>query len=178
MKTAIKESELDLAFATAIRENEDFRFWVLSKTKFRATHARLMAEEQAAARRTAKHWWKHWWCKVPELGRDSETDIFMVFEIAETRRRFAIHVENKTLGGSFTEQQPESYDFRARHMMKQHRSVFGYTDFDTLLIAPLGFKEKNDEACRAFGCYIAYEDIAPYVPEFKHALNHTILQGG
>lgn len=159
------ESDYDLAFATGIRDCQDFRHWVLSRTKFGDCKARVLADEQAAARK-AKHWWKHWWCRVPELGKDSETDVFLVFEHPHTFARFALHVENKTAEGSFTENQAESYACRAAYMMTKHRDLFGYTAFDTLIIAPRAFKQRHEWECNLFGSYLSYEEIGEFLPAF------------
>ena len=121
--------------------------------------------EQASAR-AAKFWWKHWWCRVPELDAETETDIFIVFEVAETKERFALHVENKMANGSFAEKQPESYAFRAEHMMRKARYL-NYTDFETILISPLSFRDKNRMRCDLFDCYISYEDLSEFIPEFS-----------
>ena len=162
-----RESDLDLAFARKIKESPEFVLWVLGRTKFKkyGSDVRLLDEEQASAR-TAKFWWKHWWCRVPELDTESETDIFIVFEIAETKQRFALHIENKMANGNFTEKQPESYAFRAKHMMSKPRYL-DYTDFETILISPLSFRSRNKMRCDLFGCYISYEDISEFIAEFR-----------
>ena len=162
----LSESDYDLAFATGIRESSEFRNWVLSRTKFGDCEARVLADEQAAARR-AKHWWKHWWCRVPELGRDSETDVFLVFERPGSYDRFALHVENKTAEGIFTENQVESYPIRAKHMMIKHRELFGYTDFDTVLIAPHAFGQRHVRECNLFGSFLTYEEIGRFISVFN-----------
>jgi len=159
------ESDYDRAFATAMRDREDFRNFVLGHTKFGDFQARVMADEQAAARK-AKHWWKHWWCRVPELEKDSETDVFLVFERADSLERFALHVENKMGNGSFTQNQAESYAVRAKHMMRMHERLFGYIDFDTMLIAPQSFQERHKEQAELFGAYLSYEEIGHYIPDF------------
>ncbi|MER8911537.1 hypothetical protein NKH99_28445 [Mesorhizobium sp. M0854] len=45
-----------------------------------------------------------------------------------------------------------------------------YSDFETLLLAPLDFIERNRVRCTAFGQRISYEDIAQAVPLFGDAL--------
>lgn len=160
-----KEDDLNLAFANKLVESPEFVSWMLSRTKFRkdVAHAQLLHEEQAI--RPAKFWWKHWWCKVPELNADSETDIFLVFQIDEGRQRFALHIENKLANSTFTKRQPESYAFRARHMMNKPRYLY-YSDFETVLMAPLIFQSTYRSKCGLFDRYISHEDIANFVPEF------------
>ena len=162
---AKKEGELDLAFASEIERSEEFRSWVLKQTKFNndATTAKLLHEEQGKDRLV---WWKHWWCRVPELGEERETDIFLVFEIPDTNKtRFALHIENKKGNGRFLEGQPEGYEPRARFMMNEEKYL-SYSDFETILIAPLSFKDKNEDQCEIFDTYISYEDIARFIPYF------------
>jgi hypothetical protein len=112
------ESDLDLAFANKMAEAPDFVAWVLSHTKFHeyALRVRVLHKEQARARPhvEARFWWRQWRCEVPKLGQESETGIFIVFERMDTKRRFALHVENKTASGRLTEMQAESYEPRAR----------------------------------------------------------------
>jgi hypothetical protein len=163
------ESDLDLAFANEMAESPEFVAWVLSHTKFHeyAWRIRVLHKEQARARPhvDAQFWWKQWWCKIPELGTESETDIFIVFERMDTKRRFALHVENKTASGRLTEMQAESYEPRARFMMNQ-KGYLNHTDFTTMLIAPRMFARNNWAQCASFDCYIPYDRIAKSVPAF------------
>ena len=159
-----KEGELDLAFASKMEESPEFRSWILHHTKFRdfSSRARLLHEEQGSDRPI---WWKHWWCRIPELGEERETDIFLVFEIEDSGKRFALHIENKKGNGKFLEGQPEGYEPRARFMMNDEKYL-SYSEFETVLIAPLVFREKNEEKCNLFGAYIPYEEIAAFIPDF------------
>jgi hypothetical protein len=161
-----RESELDSAFANKLRESPEFVSWLLSRTKFSeyGARVRLLDEEQASIRQRT-FWWKHWWCTIPELAEERETDIFVVFEIMDTRERFALHVENRLSDGAFQRGQAEAYDFRAKHMMNMDRYL-NYSDYQTILISPISFKNKNGIKCDLFGCHIAYEDIAEFIPEF------------
>jgi hypothetical protein len=163
----LREEELDRAFANKLRESHEFLLWVLGHTGFsKYKNVRLMHEEQLQARRS-KEWWRHWWCGVPNLDRQSETDIFIVCEVPETRKRFAVHFENKIANGSFTTDQAQSYDERAKYMMhKMHREKFGYTDYETVLISPESFREKYRRDADLFHRFISHEDIAEFVPEF------------
>jgi hypothetical protein len=161
-----KESDLDSAFARKIKESPEFVSWLLSRTKFSqyGSRVRLLDEEQASIR-PRKFWWKHWWCTIPELTEQRETDIFVAFEIMDTGERFALHVENKLSNGTFSQGQAEAYGFRARHMMNKVRYL-NYTDYQTILISPISFKNKNGTKCDLFNCHITHEDIAKFIPEF------------
>lgn len=162
------EDQLNLAFAEMIAESAEFRRWVIEKTKFAGagTSSKLLREEQAAAR-SAKYWWRHWWCFVPEVGAESETDIFLAFEESNSKKRFALHFENKIENSTFQPNQAESYDCRARHMLTNTKSAtLRCTEFDTILIAPASFHAAYEGQCAHFGCFIAHEEIARFIPQF------------
>jgi hypothetical protein len=162
------EDSLSLAFANKLTDSPEFISWVLSQTKFaeHAKTAKLLSEEQAAAR-TARFWWRNWWCHVPDLGEESETDIFLVFEDAKTGKRFSLHIENKIANSTFTPNQEASYAVRATYMLHYTKAAeFRCTDFDTVLIAPHSFRNKYREQSDQFGCFIAHEDIAKFIPSF------------
>lgn len=148
------EVELDRAFANKLKDSHEFLMWVLGHTGFsKHQKVRLMHEEQLQARKR-KEWWRHWWCGVPNLDKQSETDIFIVCEVPETRKRFAVHFENKTANGAFTTAQAQSYDQRANYMMhKKHREMFGYTDYETVLISPEIFRKKHRSDADCFQRY-------------------------
>jgi hypothetical protein len=163
------ERDLNLAFAEKMIEAPEFVAWVLGQTKFSeyASRVRVLHQEQAHARPhvEAEFWWKQWSCAVPELGTRSETGIFIVFERTDTKRRFALHIENKTATGRLTEMQAESYERRARFMMHQ-KGYLNHADFTTVLIAPRMFGRNNWAKCASFDCYFPYDRIAKFIPAF------------
>src|SRR4030088_2688794 len=111
----VTEDELCLAFSERAKESREFFAWVLSRTKFSnyAACVRLLHNEQMDIR-PRKFWWRHWWCNIPGLKKGGETDIFMVFEISDSKQRFALHIENKKDNGRFGEGQVEAYRIRAQ----------------------------------------------------------------
>jgi hypothetical protein len=127
----------------------------------------LLADEQVAARPKVKpeNWWRHWWCRLPELDRERETDIFLVFENCDDRSRFALHVENKQ-DAKFSVDQAEDYEHRARWMMATPRYL-NYTDFQTMLISPSSVAARWQRAAEHFHCCLSYEDIGQFIPEFR-----------
>jgi len=162
------EDSLNLAFANKLLDSPEFIAWVLGHTKFSqyAAGVRLLKDEQEKARR-ARFWWRHWWCRIPESGEDSETDIFLVFEVIKSGMRFAVHIENKIAGSTFTPRQEFNYAARALHMLSNTKSAsFKCTDFDTVLIAPTSFRDRFSEPCSQFGCFISHEDISKFIPSF------------
>lgn len=163
-----QEAALDEIFANKIVESHEFRSWLLSRTKFAKLwpHARLLKEEQAAAR-AGKPWWKNWWCRVPEYDSDLATNIFVVFEIERTKLRFALHIENIGPFETFGENESESYKARALYMMNRDRFL-SYMDFETVLLAPREFI-LNDSRSLNFDRRIPYETIAGFAPQFAIA---------
>jgi len=160
------EDALCRLFANMMRNSQDFRAWVLSQTKFEGRSARLLAEEQASSRPKVnpENWWRHWWRKIPELDQERESDIFFVFEDEVDGGRFALHIENKQ-DAKFLPGQAEDYESRARWMMRMPRYL-NYSDFQTMLIAPQSYRERNQQAAGRFHCFISYEDIGRFIPEF------------
>ena len=168
MASKISEFDLDLAFAEAVRQSDVFQTWLVGRTKFASLVPDLRLLDKEQGQRKAKHWWRHWWCRVPELERDSETDVFIVFENIGGRR-IALHVENKPPHGKFTFQQAESYAPRARHMMGKAQFM-GYHDFTTVIVAPNAFLTSNEAGAAQFDVRLAYEDVGRYVPLFADAV--------
>jgi hypothetical protein len=163
----LSEEALCLAFAEKVKESPQFRLWLLNKTKF-ATHGpkvRVLHEEQMSLR-PRKYWWKHWWCKFPgQKKAGDEIDIFIVFEISQSKRRFALHIENKRHNGKFEDGQPEGYRLRAQHMANRE-DYLAYDDFETILISPAAFRSKYKIACDLFDSRVSYEELAQFIPEF------------
>lgn len=167
----ISEADLDHAFAETLLVSRDFQIWFLSQGRFArySQTARLMNEEQAAAR-TAKHWWKHWWTRMPD-GSEGETDIFLVFETPDAER-FAVHIENKPPHGTLTLRQ--AVDYRKRAIVKAHTAKWlNYSDFEVVLLTPRAFADGNAEAARQYDRVIHYEDIAGFAPLFGTSLART-----
>jgi hypothetical protein len=161
----VNEDQLCAIFADHIRLNSQFRGWVLSQTKFHhlALEAILLSDEQA--KRPAKAWWRHWWTTVKENNRQSETDIFLVFEHASCR--FALHIENK-FTAPISENQAADYRIRAEQM-KLNKWV-PYVDFETMIIAPKAYLLKNVEQCKKFDRSLSYEEIGEHVEIFANIL--------
>lgn len=166
---AIKEVELDHAFAEHLEAAPEFQKWLISKTRFSrfADNATLLVEEQAASRR-ANHWWKHWWIRLRD-GTESETDIFAVFEASPTTR-FALHIENKPPHGKLLMKQAADYRRRAIEMAGKDRFL-RYDDFATLLLAPKMFMQKHAECAQQFDTQISYEEISNAIPLFAEAIS-------
>jgi hypothetical protein len=163
----IREVELDHAFAEAVEADKAFQRWVVAGGRFSrfADEAVLLIEEQRTARASAKHWWKHWWCRLPD-GSESETDVFLVFEVE--RLRFALHIENKPPHGKLGMRQAADYRRRAAFMANEERWL-NYADFETLLLAPAAFLAANPACASQFDRTLAYEEVGRFVPKFALA---------
>lgn len=160
------EDKLNDLFANKVMHSPEFRAWLLARTKFAnlSGHVRILDESEYMIR-PRRFWWRHWWCAgIPNCG-EKETDVFLVFEDITDKKRFALHVENKMRNGKFTFLQAECYAARGKHMMNR-REFLRYSDFETMLIAPLGFKNQYSEPAALFDRYISYEEIAPFIAEF------------
>lgn len=162
----LSEDQLCEAFADAVRDRQEVRFWLLGQTKF-AKHAQraiLLDKEQMAIRKRER-WWRHWWCHVPDLNKDRETDIFMVFEVESVNSRFALHIENKKDNYRFNDGQAHSYRPRALYMMNDSRFL-SYSDFETILLAPTSFRNRYRKDVELFDVFLAYEDVSLFLPSF------------
>lgn len=101
-----------------------------------------------------------------EESREGETDVLVVFEDSLSGKRFALHIENKTATGAFTPLQPEMYRVRAEAWLG--KSNYGsYEDFETMLVAPQAFYDRNAEGSSLFDRFVPHEEIAEFVREFS-----------
>ena len=167
------EKDLDPIIEKAFNDSEDFVKWFLSKTKYTDTDARCVwsRSDSPWSKITFKH-------VDPETGvesditRDSETDILVVLE-ADDGVRFAFHIENKLAGGSYTQYQPEMYRSRANAWINNDK--YGrYTEFETVLLAPLAFYKNNLETSKPFDRYVSYEEASIFIPELVGACRWPI----
>ena len=105
------------------------------------------------------------WYRSPETGLDSETDIFLRFEMTNGPA-FALHIENKTATGSFRKGQADAYRRRANDLKERWR----YEEYSIVLIAPAAFRQRFASECEKFDAFIPYEDIAEHIPLFSMAI--------
>ncbi len=168
----MREVELDHAFTETFEASAAFRRWILANSRFsrHSDTARLLRDEQARARESARHWWKHWWSYMPD-GTSSETDIFAVFEI-DGGRRFALDIENKPAHGKIELRQAADYRRRAVLWANDPRYL-NYEDFETVLIAPAAFIAAHGVCVSEFDRSLAYEAIGEWVPAFFEALHRS-----
>ncbi len=170
VQARLLEDDLCRAFAEEMARSGAFKNWVLSRTKFsdRGFQARVLKDEQIAARPKVlpERWWRHWFWKIPDLGREYETDVFIVLD-CEGGFRFALHVEFK-LGSELSPGQAESYRPRAEHVMASDVRL-QHEDFATILVAPKALPDRNPTAAAHFDCILSLEELAVFLPEFAQA---------
>jgi hypothetical protein len=76
-------------------------------------------------------------------------------------------IENKKKA-RFLSGQAEGYGPKGRFMSNKSKYL-NFSDFSTVLLAPMQFRAANRKQADIFDTYIAYEKIAEFVPEFGSA---------
>lgn len=148
------EKELDQAFAAGLREDPGLLTWLVNQTKFAGCDFDIVLIRS-----------DHPWYRSKLTGKDSETDILIVLKNRATEGVIALHVENKLAGGKFEPNQPETYKSRAQDWIGLKK--FGaYSDYETILIAPAEFIERNAQEASHFDRRIHHEAIAAFLPIF------------
>ena len=85
MAGKVGELALDHVFWNLVSSNPAFEQWLLARTKFGGRSLKLVRDEK----------WHQRWYRDPETGRDSETDILLIFADPANGARYALHIENK-----------------------------------------------------------------------------------
>lgn len=162
------EKELDRALAAELEANHKFLDWLVSQTKFAGRGAVFHSC------RADHPWGTHPFPTIdPVTGenattkRQSETDVLLVVSDRDGQL-LGLHIENKIGPGKFTDLQPEMYAHRAAHWIGNPR-YGGYADFETVLLAPEVFRERNAIQAALFGCFISHESAGQYIPLFRQA---------
>ena len=166
------EKDLDQALEYALANDKRFAAWLLDKTKFADRHANYLWSR-------ADHPWGTIEYQSAEDAKagvgpkqyQSETDVLVVFS-DENNQRFALHIENKLENGHFTELQPELYKARAEQWIGNEKYM-SYTDFETVLIAPQAFYDRNCEDAEKFDRYVPYEQVGNFIADFRRRLTHA-----
>lgn len=162
------EKQLDQALDTALRDNEVFLAWFIGKLNRGVAYPR-------------RHWSRanYVWGKVklllpnPSTGaleavwREGETDVLLVLE-GPSGQRLGVHIENKLATGHFTQYQPEVYAARAEAWVGDPKYE-SYQQWETVLLAPHAFYERNRlEACK-FTTFVSHEEVALWLPLFAQS---------
>ena len=168
VRTMPTEKHLDQAFDAALRENPHFFAWFVAKLRRGAAYPKW-------------HWSRanYAWGKVklllpnPSTGaleavwREGETDILVVLE-GSTGERLGVHIENKRAGGSFTPYQPDVCAARAEAWLGQAKYE-NYQEWETVLLSPRSFYDRNTPEVRKFTTFVPHEDVALWLPVFAKA---------
>ena len=160
MQANSNELELDHAFWNALVANRPFQTWLLSRTKFETRSLCLVTDEK----------WHQRWYRDPETGKDSETDILLMWRDEESGERFAIHIENKPAHRAWESSQAINYRRRAENRKKAWR----YTDFELVLLAPLAFVARHQSEAAHFDIALTYEEVGTFVPAFAAAATDPV----
>lgn len=162
------EKQLDHLLEKRLHDDEGFRTWFLSKTLKGGAFSRLVFLR-------ANNPWGKIRTILPNqdtgaleaVVREAETDVLVVVE-SRDGKRLALHIENKLASGKFMQYQPEMYAARAEAWRKNEK-YGSYDEWETVLISPRSFKDRNESDARKFTSFIAHEEIAQYVSAFNSA---------
>jgi hypothetical protein len=167
------EKQLDIALERALKESEEFRRWFLSKTAFAREQASLvLCRSDWPWGRVKLRLWNPQTQAYETATHEGETDLLVVFQ--STRRgRFALHIENKLRSGRFTDRQPELYRARAAAWAGKVKYQ-DYDEWETVLVAPLEFYQRNEYEASKFSRFISHEDIAVHISEFRAAAEQAL----
>jgi len=161
------EKELDAAFAQSLVANPAFASWLVEQTRFKGRGGKC---------RSARS--DHPWGKFPfeslnpATGKsesklvERETDVLAIYQ-AEDGEVLGLHIENKLARSKFRSLQAESYAARAAYWVN-NQNYGNYTSWETILVAPRSFYERHREASSAFGLFVPHEEVAGFIPLFRH----------
>ena len=158
------EKELDRALAEELETNPAFLSWFMSHTTFSGSGAVFHSC------RSDHPWGTHPFQQADGQGqnvvtqRQSETDILLNIR-DRNGRILGVHIENKVGAGKFTNFQAEMYPQRAAHWVGNER-YGAYEHFDTVLVAPEAFRQRNAEQAALFGAFISHEAVARHISLF------------
>jgi hypothetical protein len=161
------EKYLDLALAAKLEDDPAFLQYLLARTSFRDRGAEFRSC------RSNHPWGAHPYPQTDSAGtetivtRQSETDVLLTVT-AKDGEVLGVHIENKIGQGRFTANQADMYKYRADHWVGNPK-YGAYTAFDTILIAPAAFVERNAKQAAPFGARFTHEEIADFIPEFGTA---------
>lgn len=155
-------SGLDEIFAAKLLESHEFRSWLLSRTKFARLWplARLLKDEQQETQGEGA-----WWGNLrTDAHGGIATKMLFVFEVEQTKLRFALHLEMVKDPGELEASEQGSYRTFAQAMMNQE-AFLNYMDFETVLLAPQALIV-GDARTLNFDRRIPFETVAGFVPQF------------
>lgn len=164
--------------AGALEQRNDFRRWLLGRTKFslHAEGARLLCDQQRLTRSlSAENWWRSYWVSrayehFHECG-ERETDLLAIFETPNSFR-FALHIEVKAPGDRFGVEQAADYRRRAncwKGRDRAPRTVLPHDDAATLLLCDRGFAGRNAAKVAFFDTVFFHDEIGAMISPYPDA---------
>jgi len=156
--------------ARALVEVQDFRTWVLKRTRFAAyaSKAQLLHKDMKARRNpSAETWWRSHYtekCRCPGCS-GQETDLLAVFSAGATR--FTLHFEVKRPGDKFphNKDQARNYGLRAQCWTRTPPpAILPHQEADTLLIFSETQREEFSPHIEKFGASFTFEDASTALP--------------
>ncbi len=167
--TQYTEKDLDKILDDGFRNSNAFSNWFLSKTRFsnigasyswsRSDHPGGRFDFEIRNSESGE---------AETITRDSETDVIVIYEDTDGNR-IALHIENKLANGKYTLYQPEFYAQRAKAWLN-NENYGGYSDYETVLVAPLEFYANNFQDSQKFDKFVSYEEVGLLLPEFSEYL--------
>jgi hypothetical protein len=162
------EKDLDRALHEALETNARFREWFVAQLRFGRGYTKLVLCRS-----------NHPWGKVrlilpnkqtgalEPVDREGETDVLAVFE-HPSGDRLGVHVENKLSSGVFTLYQPEVCAARAERWIGL-KEYGAYHRWETVLLAPNAFIDRNGTESRKFISCVPHESVAAHLSVFRVA---------
>ena len=157
------EKELDRALHASLEHDQAFRAWFVRQLSKGLNYPDFVSCRS-----------DHPWGKVRAILADptsgalraqameSETDVLLILTNSEGAH-LGVHIENKKLGGSFTDNQPELYAARAEAWRgSEHHG--SYDEWETVLIAPAAFISAYPVDARKFITRVTHEQLADRLP--------------
>ncbi len=159
--------------AAALEQSDDFRSFVLNKTKFcdDSHDAQLLKQEQLKKRsKNTSFWSRHPYCERTSCPYAScgETDLLAVFELS-SQKRFAIHFEIKQPTDKGHETQPERYSGRMQcwsDFNTRPQSILPHGDAASIVVCGTSFAEKAPEWVGIFDTLITTEELATHLDPY------------
>jgi hypothetical protein len=129
------ERDVDLLLAEEFSVNPEFAKWFLSRTK-------QQFDDTATV----------YGVSVSKTDFTGESDLVVVFEIADGGSRFALHIEDK-IDARF---QPEQL---ARYRLRAEGAQTDYSAYEIILCCPQRYVTENSE-CAKFDVVVTYEEMS------------------
>jgi hypothetical protein len=161
--------------ADGIVEDDSFRRWLISQTRFSSSagDARSLWKEQLERRAPGTpHWWRHYFvgkksCACKQCG-ERETDILAVFENS-VGFRFALHVEVKSPRDKLSIDQAKNYKTRSECWSgreKSHKTVLQHDEATTMLVCSSEFARTEMSKISEFDVVLGFDEVTQHLSPY------------